>query len=103
MVDLVPGGSSSYTLDAPTRDASPASTLLFPDVMRFTANGLGSSSTRSTQLPLPGGGSQQRWSIYRVELGTGDVLDVVPPLFDANFDFPALSARPATTSSRSTR
>ena len=90
VVDLVTSGSTSYTLDAPTRDASPASTLLFPDVLRFTANGSRIVFDALNSLPLPGGGSQQRWSIYAVELGSGDVLDVVPPLFDATFDFPVL-------------
>ena len=90
VVDLVLGGSTTYTLDAPTRDATPASTLLFPDVMRFMANGARLVFDALNSLPLPGGGSQQRWSIYALELASGDVLDVVPPLFDATFDFPAL-------------
>ena len=92
VIDLVFGTSAEYTLDAPTRDSSPASTLLFPDVLRFTATGSRLIFDALNALPLPGGGSQQSWSIYSLELATGDVLDVVPPLFDATFDFPALGA-----------
>jgi hypothetical protein len=42
------------------------------------------------ELPLPGGGTVQTWSIYALDRASGQVLDVVPPLPDADFDFPSL-------------
>lgn len=91
VVDLAPGGVGvTYTLDAPTRDGSPASTLLFADALYWNASGDTVIFDALNELPLPGGGSSVVWSIYALERASGGVLDVVSPLPGASFDFPAL-------------
>ena len=91
VVDLAPGGGTLvYTLDAPTRDGSPASTLLFADALHWNASGDTVIFDALNELPLPGGGTAETWSIYALELATGEVLDVVSPQPGAHYDFPAL-------------
>ena len=91
VIDLrLGGGSITYPLDAPTRDGSPSSTLLFADAMSFSSSGGALVFDALNELSLPGGVAQT-WSIYLLDLTTGDVLDVVAPLPDASFDYPALS------------
>ncbi|MGH2901648.1 MAG: thrombospondin type 3 repeat-containing protein, partial [Solirubrobacteraceae bacterium] len=91
VIDLAPGGTGvTYTLDAPTRDGSPASTLLFADALQWNASGDTVFFDALNELPLPGGGSTLRWSIYALDRASGAVFDVVSPLPNADFDFPAL-------------
>ncbi len=92
VLDLqVIGGVTLYPLVAPTRDGSPSSTLLFADAMSFTASGGALVFDALNALPLPGGSVAYAWSIYLLDLTSGSVFDVVAPLPDANFGFPALS------------
>jgi len=89
--DLRPGGDFVvHELDAPTRDGAPASTLLFADAMSFTATGGALVFDALNELVLPSGPALS-WSIYLLDLSTGDVLDVVAPIAGASFDYPALS------------
>jgi len=91
VLDLTSAGSSTtYVVDAPTRDGSPASTLLFADALNWNASGTMLFFDALNELTLPGGASAQTWSIYALDLASGAVLDVVAPLPDADFDYPAL-------------
>jgi Zn-dependent metalloprotease len=91
VIDLRPGGSFvTHVLNAPTRDGSPSSTLLFADVMNFTASGGALVFDALNELVLPSG-SAFSWSIYMLDLTTSDVFDVVAPIAGSSFDYPALS------------
>jgi bacillolysin len=89
--DLRPGGSTvTHVLNAPTRDGSPSSTLLYADAMSFNANGGSIVFDALNELSLPSGVAHT-WSIYLLDLTTAGVFDVVAPIAGASFDYPALS------------
>ena len=104
MIDLVVGTQRRATRS--TRrpaTASPASTLLFPDVLRFTATGSRLIFDALNELPLPGGGSQQTLEHLRARARDRRRARRRAAALRRDLRLPRARRRPATTSSRSTR
>jgi Zn-dependent metalloprotease len=92
VIDLRPGGTDqTYTLAAPVLDGTTVDAVLFADAMTFTADGRFLLYDALNQVRLVDGSRLEVWSIYALELATGRVQALVPPVPGLDIGFPALS------------
>jgi hypothetical protein len=101
VVDLTrPPGSevTTYELRAPATVPGPGgsglvvASILAADVVDFTADGRSMIYDALNQLQYSGG-AVDVWSIYEVELATGDTFIVAPPQPGFDIGYPALAQR----------
>ncbi|HUG37962.1 MAG TPA: M4 family metallopeptidase, partial [Candidatus Limnocylindrales bacterium] len=94
VIDTSGGGTDrTFTLVAPTLDGDGATVdaVLYADAMTFTADGRFLLYDALNEIRLVDGSSVQVWSIYALELSTGQVLALVPPVPGLDIGFPSLS------------
>jgi bacillolysin len=94
VIDLGPGGGDrTYTLVAPALDGGELDTILFADSMEFTADGAFLIYDALNDLQLLDGSSLQAWSIFALDLASGQSQAIVPPVPGLDIGFPSLSQR----------
>jgi bacillolysin len=89
VVDLATEQETHYTVDTPTYDGTSFSTVDYADQMVFTADGSFLVYDALNEI-FANGEAWQAWSIYAVDLATGDVYSVIPPIDGLDIGFPAL-------------
>ena len=94
VIDLGTGGEDrTYTLVAPALDGGELDTILFADTMEFTAEGAFLIYDALNDLQLLDGSSVQAWSIFALDLVTGQSQAIVPPVAGLDIGYPSLSQR----------
>jgi Zn-dependent metalloprotease len=87
------GGTTTYTLVAPALDGGTLDTILFADSMEFTADGGFLIYDALNDLELLDGSSVQAWSIFSLDLVSGQSQAIVPPVPGLDIGYPSLSQR----------
>jgi Zn-dependent metalloprotease len=94
VIDLDENGTTrTYPLHAPALDGVPLDTILFAETMDFTADGLFLIYDALNELELLDGSTVEAWSIFALDLATGQSQFVVPPSPGLDIAFPSLSQR----------
>jgi len=94
VIDLSENGDTrTYPLHAPAIDGATLDTILFAESMDFTADGGFLIYDALNQLELLDGSNAEAWSIFSLDLVTGESRFVVPPSPGLDIAFPSLSQR----------
>lgn len=80
-----------FNLMAPTIDGADTNTILFADAMDLTRNGRLLIYDALNVIHFADGSQASNWSIYAIELNTGQTLTVIPPQAGLNIGNPSLS------------
>ncbi len=90
VVNAATSQSVRYTVSAPIFDgASSFTTIEYADAMTFTADGQ-FLVYDALNLILANGEPWEAWSIYALDLSSGAVLSIVPPIRGLDVGFPSL-------------
>ena len=81
----------TYTLLEPANDGAPIGTIVNADTMAFTADGRFLVYDALDALTAPNGTQIGVFSIYALDLGTGNIFSLVPPIRQYNIGNPSLS------------
>lgn len=88
---LTEQGAISYTLKSPSLDAESINTILFADVINFTLDGRFLIYDALNILQLANGPQSTDWSIYSLELESGNSVPIIPPVSGLDIGNPGLS------------
>lgn len=92
VIDIGGAGSGQvYTLTSPDVDGVILNTVLFADQMDFSADNRFLVYDAFNEVSLVGGASYEAWSIYALDMTTGNTLVVVSPDPDLDIGNPAIS------------
>ena len=81
----------TFPLRAPALDGGAIDTVLYADSMDFTADGRFLVYDALNRIQLPGAEFFDAWSIYAIDLASGETLILVPPTRGLDVGFPQLS------------
>jgi Zn-dependent metalloprotease len=94
VIDLSENGDTrTYPLHAPALDGATLDTILFAEAMDFTADGGFLIYDALNELELLDGSTVESWSIFSLDLVTGESRFIVPPSPGLDIAFPSLSQR----------
>jgi Zn-dependent metalloprotease len=91
VVDLQSNETWTFRLVAPATEGVTINTIRFADTMDFTAGGRYIVYDAFNVLRLTDGSEVGVWSIYAINLQTGQTLALVPPVAGLDIAYPALS------------
>ena len=91
VLDLVAKKAYLYGLPAPTVAGATVDGVLYAETMTFSADGTALVYDALTQLKFGNGPTVQRWSLFSINLSTGDTSVVVPPQDAVDTGNPAFS------------
>jgi hypothetical protein len=89
-VNLATDTTTVYDLISPTEDAGDRNTVLFADVLTFTADGRYLIYDALNVVGQLGGSQVGAWSIYALDLVTDYTLTVVPPTEGYDIGYPSV-------------
>lgn len=87
------GDTRTYILEAPALDGGELDTILYADTLEFAADGQFLIYDALNELELLDGSTVQAWSIFALDLISGQSQALVPPVPGLNIGYPALSQR----------
>ncbi|MDX2166560.1 MAG: M4 family metallopeptidase [Deltaproteobacteria bacterium] len=97
VIDLAPGGETrTYDLVAPVLDGGALDTILYADTMDFSADGAFLIYDALNALDLFDGSTVEAWSIFALDLASGESQAIVPPRIGFDIGYPALGQRSDT-------
>lgn len=91
LIDIGTGQNQSFTLTAPTYDGVASIDVVTADAMDITADGRFIVYDAFNVIGLSDGGQLGQWSIYAIDLLSGAILSLIPPIAGFDVAFPALA------------
>lgn len=91
VINLATNSTATFDLLAPATDAGAVATIINADAMTFTADGRFLVYDALNALRLANGNQIAVFSIYALELATGKINPLIPPIENLNIGNPSLS------------
>ncbi len=91
VIDIDTESRVDYTLVAPAFDGAATNTVIRADAMSFTSDNRYLIYDALNRIQLIDGSIYEAWSIYALDLRTGQTLVLMPPNRDLDIGYPALS------------
>ncbi len=91
VIDIGRDDVREYELVAPAFDGVSTNTIISADQMNFTSDNRLLIYDALNRMELNDGSSYDAWSIYALDLATGQTLVLAPPTTNVDIGFPALS------------